>query len=247
MDYLNELVYQIELHDVEGMRDSFQHGVHPNDHFKGEPLIAELTSEYTRTPRFKDCVKLFVEFGLTMDNQFLLSVLLDDAPALDRLLQEQPVAARQTVSLRCAYTPLFNASLLHVCAEFNHVSCAQVLLNFGADINAAAGKDEHGFGGQTPIFHTVNQNSNNSKEMMSFLLDNNADLHVTVPGITWGKSYEWETLIPAVNPVSYAMMGMLPQMHRDERTISSTVLCLLKKAYGISYDAVNVPCAYLHR
>ncbi len=247
MDYLNELVYQIELHDVEGIRDSFGHGVNPNDLFKGEPLIYELTSEYTRTPRFKDCVKLFVDFGLEMKNQALLRVLLDDAPALETLLKQRPEEVHQSISLRCAYTPLYNASLLHVCAEFNHVACAQVLLNYGAEVNVPAGKDEFGFGGQTPIFHTVNQNLDNSKEMMQFLLENNADLHVTVPGITWGKGYEWETLVPAVNPVSYAMMGMLPQMHRDERLVSNTVLCLLKKAYNITYGAVNVPCAYLSK
>ena len=81
--------------------------------------------------------------------------------------------------------------------------------------------------------------------MMDFLLSQGADLHLTVAGITWGKGYEWETLMPAVNPVSYAIMGLLPQVHRDEMVVSATVLRLLKEAYGISYDAVNVPCAYL--
>ncbi|HET6767494.1 MAG TPA: hypothetical protein VFH08_08845, partial [Chitinophagaceae bacterium] len=57
--------------------------------------------------------------------------------------------------------------------------------------------------------------------------------------------YEWETLIPAVNPISYAMMGLLPQMHRNEIVISNTVCHLLKVAYGIDYQPQNVPCAYL--
>ncbi|TMI77996.1 MAG: ankyrin repeat domain-containing protein, partial [Bacteroidetes bacterium] len=71
------------------------------------------------------------------------------------------------------------------------------------------------------------------------------DLKITVAGLIWGKGYEWETLIPAVNPISYAMMGLLPQMHRDEITISKTVSLLLKTAYGIDYVSQNVPCAYL--
>ena len=86
MDYLSELVGQIESHDVEGIRDSFKHGVDPNDLFKGEPLINELTSEYARSPRFRDCVQAFVEFGLRMDDQALLYVLLDDAAALNSLI-----------------------------------------------------------------------------------------------------------------------------------------------------------------
>jgi len=135
--------------------------------------------------------------------------------------------------------------LLHICAEFNHVLCAEVLVKYGADINARAGIDQYGLGGQTPIFHTVNQNSNQSAEMLNFLLSRSADLEITVRGFIWGKGYEWETLIPAVNPISYAMMGLLPQMHRNERTISKTVSLLLRAAYGIDYTERNIPNAYL--
>jgi len=52
-------------------------------------------------------------------------------------------------------------------------------------------------------------------------------------------------LIPAVNPISYAMMGLLPQMHRGEQTIATVVSTLLKHAYGINYIPQNVPCKYL--
>jgi hypothetical protein len=81
--------------------------------------------------------------------------------------------------------------------------------------------------------------------MLNYLLEESADLHITLTGLIWGKSYEWETLIPSVNPISYAMMGNLPQMHRDEVTISNIVTTLLKHAYGIDYTPTNVPCAYL--
>jgi hypothetical protein len=114
-------------------------------------------------------------------------------------------------------------------------------------VNAAAGFDEFRFGGQTPIFHTVNQNNNASAEMMELLLEKNADLKITLLGLIWGKSYEWETLIPSVNPISYAMMGLLPQMHRNEQTISKTVSLLLKRAYGIVYTSPNVPNKYLRK
>jgi len=135
--------------------------------------------------------------------------------------------------------------LLHICAEYNHLSCAKVLIQHGADVNARAGTDEYGFGEHTPIFHTVNQNQNNSADMLSWLLDQGADLKITVKGLIWGKGYDWETLIPAVNPISYAMMGLLPQVHRNEMTISKVVTLLLKHAYGIDYMPVNVPCKYL--
>lgn len=245
MDYLQELVTQIELHSVSGINECFANGVDPNGHFRNEPLIYELTSEYTRSPHFKNCVKAFVDHGLKFDDQVLLAVLLDDAGSLNDRLNDDPAALTKKYTLRCAYTPLYEASLLHVCAEFNHVTCAEVLISHGLHINSVAGIDENGFGGQTPIFHTVNQNSNNSAEMMDLLLSHRADLELTVPGLIWGKGYEWETLIPAVNPVSYAMMGLLPQMHRNETVISAVVTTLLRHRYGIDYQPRNVPCAYL--
>ena len=245
MDYLGKIIEEIEMHSVEGIKECFANGVNPNDHYKGEPLIYELTSEYARGPKFKECVKVFVDHGLVFEDKILLSVLLDDAPALDLQIKKDPEAIRRKFSLRCAYTPLYGASLLHICAEFNHVSCAEVLVKYGADVNAKAGIDEHGFGGQTPVFHTVNQNQDQSADMMNYLLARSADLHITVAGLIWGKGYEWETLIPAVNPISYAVMGLLPQMHRNEIVISKTVSLLLEAAYGIDYSFPNVPCAYL--
>lgn len=53
MDYFQKLIGDIELHSVEGIKDCFTHGVNPNDQFRNEPLICELTSEYTRSLRFK--------------------------------------------------------------------------------------------------------------------------------------------------------------------------------------------------
>ncbi|WP_254412255.1 ankyrin repeat domain-containing protein [Dyadobacter diqingensis] len=245
MDYLQEIIGEIEVHSVEGIRRCFEHGVTPNDYFNGKPLIEELTSEYARSPRFKQCVRVFVDYGLEFDDKILLAVLLDDAVSLAEHLVINPSVVSKRYTLRCAYTPLDQVTLLHICAEFNHLASARELVRAGADINAQAGFDVHGFGGQTPVFHTVNQNSNQSLDMLNYLISEQADLKITVPGLIWGKGYTWETLIPAVNPVSYAMMGLLPQMHRNEETISGVVVSLLWAAYGIDYQPSNVPCAYL--
>lgn len=245
MDYGKKIIEEIELHSVAGINECFRNGVSPNDRFRNEPLIYELTSEYTRSSAFKDCVKAFVDHGLIFEDKAMLAVLLDDANALRRLLEGDTEIVNNVYTLRCAYTPLYQVTLLHLCAEFNHLSSAEVLVNYGAVIDAKAGVDKYGFGGQTPIFHTVNQNSNQSGEMLDFLLSKSADLKITVKGLIWGQGYEWETLIPGVNPISYAMMGLLPQMHRNEVTISRVVTKLLKSAYDIDYTPGNVPCAYL--
>ena len=245
MNYSEKIIGDIEEHSVEGIKECFENGVNPNDDYNTVPLIYELTSEYARGPAFKNCVKAFVDYGLNFEDKILLSVLMDDAVSLSAQLNNNPHAVEKIYTLRCAYTPLYKVTLLHICAEFNHLACAEVLVKYGADINAKAGIDEYGFGGQTPIFHTVNQNSNNSIDMLNWLLSKSADLKLTVTGIIWGNGYPWETLIPAVNPISYAMMGLLPQMHRNESTISNIVSLLLKATYGIDYTPSNIPNKYL--
>jgi hypothetical protein len=247
MSNLHDIIEQIELHNVDGIRKCFREGVSPNDFYNNQPLIYELISEYTRSPRFTACVNAFVEHGLEFTDKSLLAVLQDDSRSLIEMIAAQPDIIEKRYSLRCAYTPLIDATLLHICAEFNLTACAGVLVKHGADINAKAGVDEDGFGGQTPIFHTVNQNNNESYEMLCLLLSLKADLVYTVKGLIWGKSYEWETLITAVNPISYAMMGLLPAMHRNEKTIAETVTTLLKHAYAIDYTPKNIPNKYVKR
>src|SRR5580692_9365632 len=128
MTHLEKIIGEIEIHNVDGIRECFENGLSPNAHYQGEPLIYELTSEYLRSPRFRDCVKTFVDYGLVFSDQVLLSVLLDDARALEMHVKSNPDIVTSRYSLRCAFTPLLEVTLLHVCAEFNQVSCAEVLL-----------------------------------------------------------------------------------------------------------------------
>src|SRR5688500_10964101 len=132
MDYLEKLIGEIELHSVEGIRQCFDNGVNPNDYYNNEPLIYELTSEYTRSPKFKDCVKAFVDYGLNFEDKALLAVLTDDTALLTAQLKDNTGILAKSYTLRCAYTPFYKVTLLHICAEFNHLSCAEVLVNNGA-------------------------------------------------------------------------------------------------------------------
>jgi hypothetical protein len=246
MPDFKQMLYSIEVHSVDGIQNYFREGGNPNEVHDGIPLFTTMVEMYTRTPRFKECVWAFVEAGLIFENKALLAVLMDDSEKLKKIISTTAAITFATYTLfKNTYTPLTGGTLLHYCAEYNAVNCGKLLIRQGDDVNAKAGLDEYGFGGHTPIFHTVNQNSNNSMGMLNLLLENSADLAITVKGIVWGKGYEWETWIPSVNPISYAMMGLLPQMHRKETTIASVVSLLTKKAYGIDYKPANVPCAYL--
>jgi hypothetical protein len=245
MDYLQKIIGDFETHSATGIKECFENGVDPNQLHKGKPLIYELINMYLRGPGFKKCIKVFVDYGVRFDDNALLAVLLDDANALGRLLTNDKELLVKKYSLNGAFTPLYKASLLHICAEYNHVHCAAILLKHGAHVNANAGIDDNGFGGQTPVFHTVNQHANSCMDVMKLLVAQNADLSVTIKGLVWGKGYEWETFIPAVNPISYAMMGLLRQFQRTEQQIYETVSVLLKAGYGIDYFPPNVPNKYL--
>lgn len=246
-DY-NQILYATEVHSVEGIKQYFIDGGSPNDVHDGVPLFTTMVEMYYRSPKFKDCIRAFIDAGLEFEDQALLAVLAHDVEKLKSCIINDPQIIPKTYAIHHnTYTPLTGATLMHYCAEYNSPACAEVLLQYGADVNAKGALDQYGFGGHTPIFHTVNQNGNSSIDMLHFLLQNGADLSITVKGLIWGKGYEWETLMPAVNPVSYAMMGSLPQVHRKEATVMEIVRLLLKHAYGIDYLPNNVPNAYLKR
>ncbi len=245
MDPLQKILIAFEGHSVAEIKAGFENGVDPNQIVQGKPLIYGLINMYTRGPRFKQCIKAFVDHGLIFEDEMLLAVLMDDAAILDILLANDKSAMAKSYSLDCAFTPLYKVSLLHICAEYNHLAAAQTLLKYGADINKKAGLDKMGFGGHTPIFHTVNQHNNLCIDVMKFLIAQKADLGLTVNGLIWGKGYEWETFIPAVNPISYAMMGLLRQFQRTEKQIYEVVSLLLKAKGNIDYTHSNIPNKYL--
>ncbi len=245
MNHLQKIFTAFELHSVKDIAACFADGIDPNDTVDGGPLIYGLINMYSRGPLFKECIRVFVDHGLKFEDKVLLAVLLDDAGTLDALLAMDKSLLQKRYSLHCTFTPLYEASLLHICAEYNHLACAKILVKHGADINDKAGYDENGFGGHTPVFHTVNQNNNRCIDVLKYLIAQNASLHLTVKGLIWGKGYEWETFIPAVNPISYAMMGLLRQFQRTEQQIYEVVTLLLKAAYNMDYSPANIPNKYL--
>ena len=80
---------------------------------------------------------------------------------------------------------------------------------------------------------------------MMLLIDAGARCDVRVPGITWGKGFEWETTCFDVTPVAYAQLGLLPQMHRRESDIYANVGRLLEACSRTVPPLENVPNKYL--
>src|ERR1017187_10376205 len=107
MDYLQKIIGDFEIHSVDGIKECFESGVDPNQLYNDNPLVYEMINMYLRGPKFKDCIKAFVDFGLKFDNKVLLAVLLDDATSLDKLLTANKELAFEKYSLDCTFTPLY--------------------------------------------------------------------------------------------------------------------------------------------
>ena len=82
MPNYTQLLYDIEVHSVAGIRRYFEEGGNPNDVHEGIPVFTSMVEMYSRGPRFKDCVQVFIDAGLNFEDQPLLAVLIDDAESI---------------------------------------------------------------------------------------------------------------------------------------------------------------------
>jgi hypothetical protein len=245
MDTVNDILVSFELHDTNGIRRAIANGVDPCMDFKGVPLIYQLVTMYTRGNQFRQCMREMEAHGAVLEDPVLQAVLTNDAAQLRAALIDSHDLVVRRYSLPCTFTPLDEVTLLHICVEYGHLDCAALLVEFGADVNAKAGIDVIGFGGHSPVFHAVNQHQNFNLAVLEFLLSQGATLDNTVAGLIWGKGFEWETYIPSVNPISYAMMGLLRQFQRNEKDVYMVVDRLMRARYDIKYQPENLPNRYL--
>lgn len=247
MAVTDDFLYACELHDAEGIAATLSAGLDPNSPFDGRTPLTWLLEMYTRSDAFPQCLRALLDRGAVLDVPWIAPVLLNDWLAIQQAVQADSSWLRRTLSLPSAFTPLDDVGPLHVAAELGHRDATRTLLALGADVNARAGVDADGLGGHTPIFHTVNSNGNRSAPVMELLLEAGADVRARVDGLTWGRGFEWETTFFDLTPLSYAQLGPLPQMHRDERDITANVRALLTAASRPVPAMSNVPNHYVER
>ncbi|MCC6743661.1 MAG: ankyrin repeat domain-containing protein [Acidobacteria bacterium] len=236
-----DLMAAFETHDADGIRTLLDAGIDAAVPIDGKLPIDWLTEMYFRSDRFPACLRALLDRGARLADPRTAAALLDDAHAIGA----EPALATHRTSMVSCFTPLVDATLLHVAAEYGHVAAARALLDAGADPNARAGVDPDGLGGHTPIFHTVNSNANRSLPVMQLLLERGAAVDVRVDGVTWGKGFEWETTLFDLTPIAYCQLGNLPQMHRNESDIAANVRALLAAAGRPVPAFPNVPNRYL--
>jgi hypothetical protein len=243
-DPTEQLLSAFDGHDVEAVRAALAAGADARTPVRGKSPIHWLLEEYTRSDRLPDCLRLLFDAGAELD-PLLAAVLLDDGDEIRRLIASDGDALERRVSLVSAFTSLSEVTFLHVAAEYGNQAASRILIELGSDVNATASIDDFGVGGHTPIFHTVNSNRNRSAPIMRMLVDAGGSCDVRVDAVYWGKSYPWETIFFDVTPISYAQLGLMPQVHRTESEIYDNIEFLLRSSGRRVPSLDNVPNRYL--
>jgi hypothetical protein len=242
-----ELLTAFEVHSAHRIRAVLDDGFDVRSKIDGKTPVNILIEMYLRSDRFPECLRLLLERGAMLDDPKLAPVLLNDPEALAVAVHKDPDLLKHRATMVCAFTPLSGASLLHVAAEYGHLQVARKLIELGAEVDARASSDSSGFGGQTPLFHTVNSNANRSEPVMRLLIEAGARADVFLHGITWGEGFEWETECFDVTPVSYAQLGLLRQLQRSEEDIYNNIRTLLQALGREVPPLKNIPNRYLYK
>ncbi len=241
------LLEAFDGHCVEDVRTSLAAGADAVSPIRGKAPIYWLLEQYVRSDRLVDCIRLLLAHGATVVEPGMLPVILNDGDGVKKAIAADRSVLESRLTLVSTFTPMTGVTLLHVAAEYGHLEAAKALLEAGADLNARAEFDEFGLNGHTPIFHTVNSNRNRSEPLMQLLLSAGAKADLPIAGLHWGQGFEWETTFFDITPISYAQLGMLPQVHREERDIDANVRRLLNAAGRKVPPMPNVPNRYLKK
>ncbi|NKB72781.1 MAG: hypothetical protein GKR89_37395 [Candidatus Latescibacteria bacterium] len=180
--------FPAEDHNVEGLRWLLANGadpdlVYPNTKCKGTALEVVLLT-YSRSDRMHACVEILAENGAQHSDGPEIDIHRGRLDLLQARLQQDPqipsrhsefMAHREDYGGAFGGAPLQAPTLLHICAEYNEVEAARLLLQHGSAINARAA---HPDSNQTPIYHAVCSNFNWCFPMLEFLVKQGADLAV---------------------------------------------------------------------
>lgn len=240
-----DLLAAFDGHRVDDVRAALAAGADPRAPIQGKLATDWLLEQYARSDALQDCLRLLIDHGAEFRDPLIAPVVLNDPDAIRVAAQAHPSFVAHRTTLPSTFTSLENVTLLHVAAEYCQLDAARTLIELGADVNAAAGVDQFGMNGHTPLFHTVNSNRNRSAPIMRLLVQSGADCERLVKGVHWGQGYSWETTFFDVTPISYAQLGLLPQVHRREQDVYDNIRFLLSAAGRPVPPLANIPNRYL--
>lgn len=154
--------------------------------------LAGVLETYTRNPAAKHAILgLFAAHGHALPDTPMMAFHHGDLARLREFVREDPKILERRFGLReifpvecgCSvdgragmhWTPVDGTTLLHLAIDFREREIFDWLLAEKADVNAAAMVDGEGFGGHTPLFHTVVNGPQYDASYAAALLRHGAD------------------------------------------------------------------------
>lgn len=135
-------------------------------------LVALVLETYSRYPAGKHvCFQLFETMGVPIPDTPPFAVHRGRIDLLERLIQRnsdeltrcylheeiypQTLGCHEDATLALCGTPISDATLLHLCVDYDEFDMAKWLLQRGFPVDTPASIDSHGFGGHTALFNCV--------------------------------------------------------------------------------------------
>ncbi len=82
---------------------------------------------------------------------------------------------------------------------------------------------------------------------MRLLVASGADCEFFVKGLHWGQGNSWETTFFDVTAISFAQVGLMPQVSRSEEHIYENIRFLVEAAGRLVPPLENAPNRYLKK
>jgi hypothetical protein len=181
-----------ETLEAEALRWLLEHGAKGTSIAEpyGLSALPMVLSTYARNPKGKHtCLAVLAEYGFPLPETPAMAFHRGRIDLLEEYLAADPsFLSRQYDPLELFptelgigdgeglyITPIAGATLLHLAIEYDEMGIAEWALEKGADVNARAGMDSEGFGGHTPLFHSVVSWGRRDDAKARFLLDHGAD------------------------------------------------------------------------
>jgi beta-lactamase regulating signal transducer with metallopeptidase domain/ankyrin repeat protein len=208
--------------------------------------IEMLTCIYSRRPKDKSaCLEIVGAAGFALRDTPIMALHRSRLDLLQQHLDRDPSLLQRRFiyseiffnrdgAAGDAYpaTPVSGCTLLHLALEFDDIDVARWLIERGADVNARAAIDVEGFGGHTPLFHTVVNLASgmglDDDSKARLLLDHGADpnARATFPQEAKFHDQAPTDALHGVTPVSYA------RRYPDRRCVNAPALAAIIERGG---------------
>lgn len=182
---LNEALFgTCENHNLEHIERLLTVGVDPNEAYNDGwdcHVLYGLLQTYHRSPpkRMRACVNALIGAGASYEDTPDMDLHRGDLARLEQRLGKQPDLVHRRFDRDYGdHLTLRGATLLNIAVEYHDIDAIDLLLRYGADLDAPAAIGSNGVGGQTPLFHAIGTNQGTGYAVFEYLLGKNPDLTV---------------------------------------------------------------------